>query len=141
MNLGHLLFVITISSIVLAGCSPKHKEGALLPIRETGTIVRWDGPHRLDEASYYIDGVKVGVGLKGFDAIMRHLSRLEAASSVKIQMPHEWSKMGYDGKVDLWWEFPFGTHVEQEREFTKLCGEKSLHLSFETFEGRTGSSP
>lgn len=95
MNLGHWLLMLSISSVALVSCSPKYKEGTLLPIRENGTTLRWDGSSRLDKANYYIDGVKVGVGLPGVDAVLKHLSRLETASAVRIESPMEWRTMGY----------------------------------------------
>ena len=45
-----------------------------------------------------------------------------------------------DSKTGDMWEFPFEGHLDKEKEFTKLCGEKSFGISFETFEQPTQSA-
>ena len=131
------LIALLLVTLFIVGCSRQYKEGDLLPIQEGLTTIRWEGEYRLDKAKYYIDGTYVGEGLKGFDAILLHLSRLDIASSLKIEFPEKWGVMRYDGKVDFDWEFPYDPYPEKAKEFSALCGKKSLHLTFSVIKEDT----
>ena len=112
--------------LLVVSCSQK-SEPESLP--RPKNVIRWEGV-KLDEATYYIDGTNVGDGLAGFDAILKHISGLEKASTVTIESPPEWRTLGYDGKVDLWWEFPFASFPEKEQQFSAICAQKKIIKRF-----------
>ena len=100
------------------------------------TVIKWQEPFDLGKATFYIDGARVGTGLSAFDKVIRHLSGLRRGDELTIQFPKKWSTMRLDGdgRTGDMWEFPFEGHLDKEKEFTKLCGAKSLVISFEVCE-------
>ena len=129
MTEARLLVRLLVILVVLTSCSRHPK----LP-GETKTIVRWEQPFDLEKATFFIDGARIGVGVSAFDRVLKHLSGLRKGDHLVIQFPRKWSTMQLDGKVNNMWEFPFEGHLDKEKEFTKLCGEKDLGITFETFE-------
>ena len=114
----------------------KSRESKVSVPDEKRTKIKWEEPFDLGRATFYIDDVRVGTGLLAFDKVIKHLSGLRRGDELTIQYPKKWSVMQLDGdgRTGDMWEFPFEGHLDKEREFTRLCGEKSLVMSFEVFE-------
>ena len=124
-----LLLKLVAILVILPSCHQHPKLSG-----ETKTIIKWEQPFDLEKATFYIDGTRIGIGVPAFDRVLKHLSTLHKGDHLVIQFPKTWSAMQLDGKVNNMWEFPFEGHLDKEKEFTELCGEKDIGITFETFE-------
>ncbi len=131
-----LAAIIVNGSIAIGGCV----EGENLLWQHAQyyekTTIKWEEPFDLEGATFSIDGTRVGKGLPAFAKVMRRLSSLHEGGGLTIQFPKKWNVMQFDGdsRTGDMWEFPFEGHLDKEKEFTKLCGEKNLLISFEVIE-------
>lgn len=122
------------SAAIPLGCSPPPDKAEeqinVTPLNVSKTNIKWDGPLKLDAANYYIDGKKIGVGLKGFDQIVEYMALLNSSAKVTIEVPKTWTEAQWEDTANSAWDFPFEGFPERRKAFERLCVAKSFVLLF-----------